>query len=124
MSQDSSVIIGAGPAGLTTAYELGKQGVTSTVLEASEQVGGISKTVSYHGYRFDIGGHRFFSKVPLINQLWHEILGAELLQRPRISRIYYNQHICDYPLKPTNAVSGLGPLESFLVGLSYVKAKF
>ena len=124
MSRESSIIIGAGPAGLTAAYELGKRGLTSTVLEASDQVGGISKTVSYRGYRFDIGGHRFFSKVPLINELWHEILGEEFLLRPRISRIYYNQHFFDYPLKPLNALAGLGPLESFLIGLSYVKAKF
>ncbi|MDO9117012.1 MAG: NAD(P)/FAD-dependent oxidoreductase [Nitrospira sp.] len=124
MSQESSIIIGAGPAGLTTAYELGKRGMTSTVLEASDQVGGISKTVNYRGYRFDIGGHRFFSKVPLINELWHEILGEEFLLRPRISRIYYNQHFFDYPLKPLNALTGLGPLESFLIGLSYIKAKF
>lgn len=124
MSQESSIIIGAGPAGLTTAYELGKRGMTSTVLEASDQVGGISKTVNYRGYRFDIGGHRFFSKVPLINELWHEILGEEFLLRPRISRIYYNQHFFDYPLKPMNALAGLGPLESVLIGLSYIKAKF
>ncbi|NOS77585.1 MAG: NAD(P)/FAD-dependent oxidoreductase [Nitrospira sp.] len=121
MSRESSIIIGAGPAGLTTAYELGKRGMTSTVLEASDQVGGISKTVNYRGYRFDIGGHRFFSKVPLINALWHEILGEEFLLRPRI---YYNQHFFDYPLKPLNALAGLGPLESFLIGLSYIKAKF
>ena len=124
MSRESSVIIGAGPAGLTAAYELGKHGVTSTVLEASDQVGGISKTVSYRGYRFDIGGHRFFSKVPLINELWNEILGEEFLLRPRISRIYYNQYFFDYPLKPMNALAGLGPLEAFFIGLSYVKAKF
>lgn len=124
MSQESSIIIGAGPAGLTTAYELGKRGMTSTVLEASDQVGGISKTVNYRGYRFDIGGHRFFSKVPLINDLWHEILGEEFLLRPRISRIYYNQHFFDYPLKPLNALAGLGPIESVLIGLSYIKSKF
>lgn len=124
MSRESSIIIGAGPAGLTTAYELGKRGMTSTVLEASDQVGGISKTVNYRGYRFDIGGHRFFSKVPLINELWHEILGEEFLLRPRISRIYYNQHFFDYPLKPLNALAGLGPLESVLIGLSYIKSKF
>ncbi len=124
MSRESSVIIGAGPAGLTTAYELGKRGISSTVIEASDQVGGISRTVNYRGYRFDIGGHRFFSKVPLINELWHEILGEEFLLRPRISRIYYNQHFFDYPLKPLNALAGLGPIESLLIGLSYVKAKF
>ena len=117
-------IIGAGPAGLTTAYELAKRGVTSTVLEASEQVGGLARTANYRGYRFDIGGHRFFSKVPLINDLWQEILGEDFLLRPRISRIYYKQHFFDYPLKPVNALIGLGPIESFLIGLSYLKTKF
>jgi protoporphyrinogen oxidase len=122
MSRDAVVIIGAGPAGLTAAYDLGKHGLTSTVLEAGDQVGGLCKSISYRGYRFDIGGHRFFSKVPLINELWHEILGEEFLLRPRISRIYYDGHFFDYPLKPLNALAGLGPLESFLVGLSYLKA--
>ena len=124
MNQDSAVIIGAGPAGLTTAFELGKRGITSTVLEASDQVGGISKTVNYRGYRFDIGGHRFFSKVPLINELWQEILGEEFLLRPRLSRIYYNRHFFNYPLKPMNALVGLGPTESLFVALSYLRAKF
>ena len=122
MSRESAVIIGAGPAGLTTAYELGKHGMTSTVLESCDQVGGISKTVSYRGYRFDIGGHRFFSKVSLINDLWHEILQEDFLLRPRLSRIYYNDHFFNYPLKPVNALAGLGPTESLLVGLSYLKA--
>jgi len=124
MSRDSAVIIGAGPAGLTAAYELKKRGVTTSVLEASTQVGGLSRTVNYRGYRFDIGGHRFFSKVPLINELWQEILGEEFLLRPRLSRIYYNQHFFNYPLKPINALVGLGPAESLLVGLSYLRARF
>lgn len=124
MTQRPVVIIGAGPAGLTTAYELSKQGMSSTVLESGTQVGGISKTVNYNGYRFDIGGHRFFSKVSLINELWQEILGEEFLLRPRKSRIYYNEHFFDYPLKPMNALIGLGPIESVLVALSYVKARF
>lgn len=124
MSRESTVIIGAGPAGLTTAYELGKRGITSTTLEASDQVGGISRTLNYRGYRFDIGGHRFFSKVPLINELWHEILAEDFLLRPRLSRIYYNNHFFNYPLKPVNALAGLGPTESLLVGLSYLKARF
>ncbi|MGE3151599.1 MAG: FAD-dependent oxidoreductase [Nitrospiraceae bacterium] len=124
MTQRPVLIIGAGPAGLTTAYELSKQGLSSTVLESGAQVGGISKTVNYAGYRFDIGGHRFFSKVPLINELWQEILGEEFLLRPRKSRIYYNEHFFDYPLKPINALIGLGPVESVLVALSYLKARF
>ncbi|HWP48945.1 MAG TPA: FAD-dependent oxidoreductase [Candidatus Limnocylindrales bacterium] len=116
-------IIGAGPAGLTAAYELSKLGLKSTVIEADHQVGGLSRTVTYRGYRFDIGGHRFFSKVPLINELWQEILGEDFLVRPRLSRIHYNGHFFDYPLKAFNALAGLGPVEAFLVGLSYTKAK-
>ncbi len=118
-----TVIIGAGPAGLTAAYELSKLGFESTVLEADEQVGGLSRTVSYQGYRFDIGGHRFFSKVPLINELWQEILGEEFLLRPRLSRILYRKHFFDYPLRPMNALLGLGPLEAALCVLSYAKAR-
>ncbi len=118
-----SIVIGAGPAGLTAAYQLSKLGVSSTVLEADRQVGGLSRTVNYRGYRFDIGGHRFFTKVPLINELWHEILGEDFMLRSRLSRIHYRGHFYDYPLKATNALAGLGPIEAFLVGLSFTKAK-
>ena len=94
------VVIGAGPAGLTAAYQLGKAGHTATVLEANDVVGGISRTVVRDGYRFDIGGHRFFTKVAEVEALWHEILPDEdFLQRPRSSRIYYQGKFFDYPLK-------------------------
>ena len=73
------VILGAGPAGLTAAYELTKADVRSTVLEASGVVGGLAQTVEYKGYRFDIGGHRFFTKVSLVEDLWREVLGDDLL---------------------------------------------
>jgi len=116
-----ALVIGAGPAGLTAAYELSKLNVQSTILEADIVVGGISRTINHLGYRFDIGGHRFFSKVPLINKLWREMLGEELLLRPRLSRIHYNDHFFDYPLKLTNALIGLGIVEAALVGLSYTK---
>jgi protoporphyrinogen oxidase len=119
----SVLIIGAGPAGLTAAYELAKLGINSTLLEADDQVGGLSRTVNYRGYRFDIGGHRFFSKVPLINQLWHEMLGEDFLLRPRLSRIHYRGHFFDYPLKPLNALGGLGLAEALLVCLSYARAR-
>ncbi|MCM3874561.1 MAG: FAD-dependent oxidoreductase [Pyrinomonadaceae bacterium] len=119
----SAVIVGAGPAGLTAAYQLSKFGIGSTVLEADRQVGGLSRTVNYQGYRFDIGGHRFFTKVPLINELWKEILGEDFLLRPRLSRIHYDGHFFDYPLKATNALAGLGPIEALLVGMSFGKAK-
>jgi protoporphyrinogen oxidase len=121
MSQVS--IIGAGPAGLTAAYESSKLGMNPTVLELDHQVGGLSRTVNYRGYRFDIGGHRFFSKVGLINDLWREILAEEFLERPRLSRIYYREHFFDYPIRALNALAGLGPVEAALVGLSYAKAQ-
>lgn len=117
------LVIGAGPAGLTAAYELSKLGIQPTIVEADAQVGGLSRTVNYNGYRFDIGGHRFFSKIPLINDLWREILQDEFLTRPRLSRIYYDNHFFDYPLKAFNALAGLGPLEAVMVALSYAKAK-
>jgi len=118
-----TIVIGAGPAGLTAAYELNKLGHRSTLIESDDVVGGISRTVSYKGYRFDIGGHRFFSKVPLINELWDEILGEEFLLRPRLSRIHYAGKYFDYPLKAGNAIAGLGPLEMLLIGMSYTKSK-
>lgn len=119
----SVAIIGAGPAGLTAAYELEKLGFSPTLLEADRQVGGLSRTVDYRGYRFDIGGHRFFSKIPLINDLWREILGDEFLVRPRLSRIYYRGRFFDYPLRAANAVAGLGPMETLRIGLSYLRAQ-
>jgi protoporphyrinogen oxidase len=123
MASPPVVVVGAGPAGLTAAYELAKNGLPSTLLEAGKQVGGISQTVRYKDFRFDIGGHRFFSKVPMVNELWHEILGDNFLLRPRISRIHYNKRFFDYPLKATNALVGLGPVEALLIGFSYAKTK-
>jgi protoporphyrinogen oxidase len=115
------VIVGAGPAGLTAAYCLAKRGATSTVLEADDVVGGISRTVERDGWRFDIGGHRFFTKVKVVDDLWHEILPAEdFLLRPRMSRIYYRGTFFDYPLKAMNALRGLGLWESFLCVMSYI----
>ncbi|MBK9178124.1 MAG: NAD(P)/FAD-dependent oxidoreductase [Acidimicrobiales bacterium] len=115
------VIIGAGPAGLTAAYKLARRGVTSTVLEADSVVGGISRTVERDGWRFDIGGHRFFTKVQPVEDLWHEILPDEdFLMRPRMSRIFYRGKFFDYPLKAMNALGGLGIWESFLCVMSYV----
>ena len=96
MANPPVVILGAGPAGLTAAYELGKAGVRSTVLERDDTVGGLARTVKHNGYRFDIGGHRFFTKVSAVERLWREILGDDLLTRPRLSRIYYNGPFFSY----------------------------
>jgi protoporphyrinogen oxidase len=116
-----TVILGAGPAGLTAAYELAKQGCHSTVLEADpEYVGGISRTVRWRGYRFDIGGHRFFSKNAEIEALWREILPDDLIEVGRLSRIYYEGKFYDYPLKAGNALKNLGLARSAACGLSYL----
>jgi len=117
------IVIGAGPAGLTAAYELSKLGIKSTLIEANNRVGGISRTENYKGYRFDMGGHRFFSKTPYINQIWEEILGHEFIQMPRLSRIQYQGHFFDYPLKPFNAMAGLGIKESIKVFINYTQSK-
>lgn len=117
------VVIGAGPAGLTAAYELVKHGRSAVVFEADYMVGGISRTCEYKGYRFDIGGHRFFTKVPYVRELWDEILGDEFLVRPRQSRIYYGGKYFDYPLKPLNAFLGLGSAEALRIATSYLRAQ-
>jgi protoporphyrinogen oxidase len=115
------VVVGAGPAGLTAALALTKAGRPVTVLESDNVVGGISRTVERDGWRFDIGGHRFFTKVASVEQLWHEILPDEdFLLRPRMSRIYYDNKLYDYPLKATNALRNLGAIESVKCVGSYL----
>ncbi|MEO6229374.1 MAG: NAD(P)/FAD-dependent oxidoreductase [Ferruginibacter sp.] len=117
-------IIGAGPAGLTAAYELAKAGQHVVLFEADPKyVGGISRTESYKGFLFDIGGHRFFSKSKEVEDFWTEILADDLLDRPRSSRIYYNKQFFSYPLVATEALTKLGVIESALCVLSYFKAK-
>jgi protoporphyrinogen oxidase len=124
MTQTNVVVMGAGPAGLTAAYELSKRNIRSTVVEADPRyVGGIAKTIEHNGYRFDIGGHRFFSKNQEIEDLWTEVLGDEMLTRGRISRIYYRGKYFDYPLKALNAFLNLGPIETARCLMSYAWAR-
>ena len=118
-----SVIIGAGPAGLTAGYLLAKMGLPVVVLEAEDQVGGIAKTAVRDGYRFDLGGHRFFTKAKEVDALWHEIMKEEFLERPRMSRIFWNQKFLDYPLRGMDVIKKLGPIELTRCGLSYLWAK-
>jgi len=118
------VIAGAGPGGLTAAHQLTKRGEHPVVLEADSVVGGISRTVLREGWRFDLGGHRFFTKVPEVEALWHEILPAgDFLLRPRMSRIFYNGKYLDYPLKAGNALRNVGLGEAIMFGLSYIWAR-
>lgn len=118
------VILGGGPAGLTAALELSRHGVPACVCEQDKVVGGLARTINHNGYRFDIGGHRFFTKVEEVENIWREILQDRFVERRRLSRIYYRGRFFDYPLRPLNALSGLGPVQSLLVVLSYIKSQF
>src|SRR3954454_39943 len=104
MREKPTVVLGGGPAGLTAAYLLAKMGLPVIVLEAEDQVGGIAKTAVRDGYRFDLGGHRFFTKAKEVETLWHEIMAEEFLTRPRMSRIYWNKKFLDYPLQGMDVI--------------------
>src|SRR6266513_5941605 len=117
-------IIGAGPAGLTAGYLLSKEAVDVVVLEGDPvYVGGISRTVTYKGFHFDIGGHRFFSKSRAVEDFWTEILPNDMLGRPRSSHIFYDGKFYSYPLKPFEALLKLGVFKSTLCVLSWLKAR-
>ncbi|MHC4739095.1 MAG: NAD(P)/FAD-dependent oxidoreductase [Planctomycetota bacterium] len=117
------VVLGCGPAGLAAAYELSQKGEQVICLEKDNIVGGISRTVCHNGFRFDIGGHRFFTKISRVNGLWKEVLGNDFLVRPRLSRIYYKNKFFNYPLKPMNALIGLGVFKSMDILNSYFVSK-
>ena len=117
---DRILISGAGPAGLTAGYLLTRRGHSSCVLESDSQVGGLARTVRYKDFRFDIGGHRFFTKIPEVAALWEEVLGAELIDVPRLSRIHYRGKYFHYPLRATEALAGLGLLEATRIIFSYL----
>jgi len=120
---DHVVVVGAGPAGLTSAYLLAQRGARVTVLEGTDAVGGISQTASYKGYRFDIGGHRFFTKIAPVQALWEELLGDEFIDVPRLSRIHYDGKFFNYPLRAGNALAGLGIVNAVRILWSYAQAQ-
>jgi protoporphyrinogen oxidase len=115
------VVVGAGPAGLTAAYDLVRAGVPTVVVEQGAQVGGLARTDVYRGFHFDMGGHRFFTKVPEVAAMWREVLGPDFVRRPRLSRIFYNGRYVRYPLKPLDALGALGPWEALRVIGSYLR---
>ncbi|MGD9155568.1 MAG: NAD(P)/FAD-dependent oxidoreductase [Bacillota bacterium] len=117
------IILGGGPAGLAAAYDLAKNGVANLVLEKDRQVGGISKTIIYKDFYFDLGGHRFFTKFPEVEALWREVLAANFQKTPRLSRIYYRNKFFNYPLTPLNALFGVGIGATLVIIGSYLKAK-
>jgi protoporphyrinogen oxidase len=120
----TTLVIGAGPAGLTAAYHLTALGFPVTVLESDPaSVGGISRTVHFKGFHFDIGGHRFFSKSAEVEEMWTELLGRDMLERPRKSRIFYGGNFYDYPLRAGEALRNLGAFESARCVASYLYAR-
>lgn len=120
-AEEQTVIVGGGPAGLTAAYELIRHGRKPILFEKIDKVGGIARTENYKGFHFDMGGHRFYTKSEEVQRFWDEILGDDFLVRPRLSRIYYKDKFFNYPLKPLNALRGLGPFEGALITLSYLR---
>jgi protoporphyrinogen oxidase len=116
-------IIGAGPAGLTAAYQLTKYGNKVDIYESENSVGGMAKTISLWGQFVDLGPHRFFSSDPRVNKLWLELVKNDYSMIKRITRIYYNNKFFDYPLKPFNVLRNLGILETFFCLISYLSAK-
>jgi protoporphyrinogen oxidase len=116
------VVLGAGPAGLTAGYQLAKAGKPVIVLESTDQIGGLARTEVRDGYRFDLGGHRFFTKVKEVDDLWHEIMKEEFLVRPRQSRIFWNDKFLEYPLQGMDVIKQLGPVELSRCMASYLWA--
>lgn len=123
MVREPVVIIGAGPAGLVAAHELVKRGIRPLVLEKADKVGGLARTETYKDYRFDIGGHRFFTRIDRIQRLWEEMFPHDFLKVSRLSRIHFNGRLFNYPLEFFNTFTNLGFIESFLILLSYLKAQ-
>ncbi|HZZ79599.1 MAG TPA: FAD-dependent oxidoreductase [Gemmataceae bacterium] len=101
-------IIGAGPAGITAAYQLSKGGAQVEVFEAGENVGGLSRTIDLWGQKVDLGPHRFFSQDKRVNDVWLEVVGSDYRMVDRLTRIYYQNRFFHYPLKPANALWNMG----------------
>lgn len=117
------IIIGAGPSGLAAGWELSESGRPVLILEKEDGVGGLCRTFDFCGYKFDCGGHRFFTKQPEVQKFWEEILGEDFLIRKRLSRIYYRKKFFFYPIKFGDALKKLGLVESFIIGVSLLSTR-
>src|SRR5579864_7555731 len=117
-------IIGAGPAGITAAYQLVKSGIRTEVFEAAPSVGGLARTIDLWNQKVDLGPHRFFSSDPRVNKVWLEVMGEDYEMVNRLTRIYYKGRFFYYPLKPFNALANLGVLEAMRCMTSYGVQRF
>ncbi len=118
-TERSTIVMGAGPGGLATGYWLAKHGIPVTVLERAPFVGGLARTVERDGFKFDIGGHRWFSKVDEVNDFYKEIIADETVWVRRISRIYFDGKYIDYPLEIGNALAAIGPVKAAQAVIDY-----
>ena len=123
MKDKKIAVIGAGPAGMTAAYELTKQGIQVDLYEASDRVGGMARTIDLWDQKVDIGPHRFFSNDRRVNELWLEVAKQDYAMVDRLTRIYYKKKFFYYPLKPFNALFNLGPFTAANCMLSYLREK-
>lgn len=119
----NTLIVGAGPAGLTAGLFSVRQGDATVILESAALVGGISRTEVHKGFRYDIGGHRFYTKSKVVKELWREVMGNDFIRVNRMSRIFFGGQFYRYPLSITETLRNLGPVESVRIGISYLKAK-
>jgi len=119
---ETFAVLGGGPAGLTAGYVLARSARPVVVFEADGQVGGLARTVVRDGYRFDLGGHRFFTKSAEVQALWEQVLGDELLVRDRLSRIFWRGRFIEYPLRLGDVVRKVGPVELARCSGSYARA--
>ena len=120
--KNNILIIGAGPAGLTCGYQISKsKKYNCKIVEITNEVGGMARSINIFDRIVDIGPHRFFSNDTRINKLWLEVIGDEYKMVNRLTRIYYKKKFFNYPLKPFNALFNLGVITSVLCFFSYLK---
>lgn len=123
MTKKKIAVIGAGPAGITAAYQLTKAGFEVHVYESSDRVGGLSKTIELWNQKVDLGPHRFFSNDSKVNKVWLEVVGKDYKMVDRLTRIYYKKKFYFYPLKPFDALFKLGIGTAFICVMSYFKQR-